>query len=53
MRLSFLVVVTVLVACMSVTACSPQFDSCTKDSDCCSDLRCNLKSRTSGSKYCS
>ncbi|KAG1878806.1 hypothetical protein F4604DRAFT_574789 [Suillus subluteus] len=44
MRSSFLVVVTALAVCMSVTACSPLFVDCKTDKDCCSGLRCNLKS---------
>ncbi|KAG1746391.1 hypothetical protein EDB19DRAFT_1689214 [Suillus lakei] len=42
MHFSFLVVVTALAACISVTACSQLADRCTKDRDCCSGLRCDF-----------
>ncbi|KAG1838296.1 hypothetical protein DFJ58DRAFT_846130 [Suillus subalutaceus] len=43
-KFSFLVVVTALVACMSVTACSHRGYMCKIDGDCCSGFHCNLKS---------
>ncbi|KAG2043864.1 hypothetical protein BDR03DRAFT_940091 [Suillus americanus] len=52
MHFSFLVVVTALVACMSVTACSPQFGTCARDSDCCKTMKCNVKAPRGGGKFC-
>ncbi|KAG1878826.1 hypothetical protein F4604DRAFT_575466 [Suillus subluteus] len=52
MHFSFLLVVTALAACMSATACSPQFGTCAIDSDCCKTMKCNLKSVSMSSLLC-
>ncbi|KAG2752942.1 hypothetical protein P692DRAFT_20829862 [Suillus brevipes Sb2] len=49
----FLMVVTALAACMSVTAsCSPQFGTCGVDSDCCGNFRCDLRAVSMSSLLC-
>ncbi|KAG1902844.1 uncharacterized protein F5891DRAFT_131185 [Suillus fuscotomentosus] len=52
MHFSFLVVVTALTACMSVTACSPQFTTCQHDTDCCPKYLCASTSVSMSSWLC-
>ncbi|KAG2053419.1 hypothetical protein BDR06DRAFT_956481 [Suillus hirtellus] len=52
MHFSFLVVVTALTACMSVTACSPQFTACQYDIECCPKYLCASTSVSMTSLLC-
>ncbi|KAG2043834.1 hypothetical protein BDR03DRAFT_940055 [Suillus americanus] len=52
MRFPFLLLVTALVACMSVTACHHTGKKCDKESECCTGLKCLWDGDRKGHKTC-